>query len=522
MNFLKIFEDIFRWILWVLLKFLLFICDQLFMAVKSIAYFNILSESKVWAYFTGFMGAFLTLFIVFRVAKRYLRSIVDEEEAEHFKPDNLVLKLAAIGFLIAVMPFLLKTFGNLLSDLINKIETIFLVNSDNFSSILIGSSDIGAANYKDIDLWDINEKTNGGDYLHIPSLNTFLCMFIATVFSFYLMLLIGIQIGGRMLSMVMKLIIAPYSFSSIIDEKNDSFATWWKLFIADFMATYVQMILLLVGTTLILGLNFNAGSAFASGLAKDIALIGALFGVLNAPNGISQIIGSDIGVSSALQSMQTTMMAAGISSSAGRLIGNAATFAGAGATYGVGRMFGGASMKSIAENTLPGMKTISGSIQGTAGGFSDGSGGVGTGGTSDLNLTMSESPGQQASFVSDRSGMSGWSSIPKGNGLGDTLSNIKHSGAPNVAAAVSNFDKSNGTVRQMLNSGNIGGVALRGATWGANKMYSASMNRLQKGFNKQNGNGRQFSSMQRNAMMYNNYSQANPMNSSSNISGGNN
>ena len=61
-----------------------------------------------------------------------------------------------------------------------------------------------------------------------------------------------------------------------------------------------------------------------SGLARILALIGTLFAVLNAPNGISQLIGSDLSVSSALQSLQTTMIGAGLLSGAGRILGSTA------------------------------------------------------------------------------------------------------------------------------------------------------------------------------------------------------
>ncbi len=490
MNFLKVFEDIFRWFIWTILKFLLFICDQLYLAVKSIACFNVMGESVVWAYFGGFMVSFLSLFIIFRLAKRYMKSIVDDEEDAHFKPENIILKIAAIGFLIVVLPVLLKSFGNLLSLLIDKIESIFGVTSDDFSTILISSADIGANDYKTISLWVISEKTHGGDYVHIPSMNTFLCLTVATLFSFYLMLLIGIQLGGRILSMVMKLIIAPYAFSSIVDEKNDSFSAWWKLFVADFLATYVQMLLLLIGTSLILGFNFRSSSSFVSGLAKDIALIGALFAVLNAPNGISQIIGADIGVSSALQSMQTSMMAMGITSSAGRLLGNAGSFAVAGATYGTGRLLGGASMKSIAANTIPGVKTLSGTIQNMGGNWSDGQSGAGGGGNSDLNLTMSETPSQKPSFIDSRGGASGLDGIrnnPSGM-IAETLGNT------NVARVVNNYANNGGNA--------IGRTAAKMASWGGNKMYSASMNRLQQGFNRQNRQANTFNGM-KNPMMYN-------------------
>ena len=58
-----------------------------------------------------------------------------------------------------------------------------------------------------------------------------------------------------------------------------------------------------------------------TGIAKILALIGTLFAVLNAPAGISQLIGSDLSVSSALQSLQTTMIGSSLIGAAGRILG---------------------------------------------------------------------------------------------------------------------------------------------------------------------------------------------------------
>ena len=68
------------------------------------------------------------------------------------------------------------------------------------------------------------------------------------------MIIISIQIGSRMLSMIMKLILAPWAFSSLVEDKADIFNSWCKLFLADFMANYLQRMLLVLGGTFVLSL----------------------------------------------------------------------------------------------------------------------------------------------------------------------------------------------------------------------------------------------------------------------------
>ena len=484
MNFLKIFTDILRFLLWIILRVLFTITDALYDVIKGIACYNLLGDSKIWNYFSIFITAFLSFFIIFRLCKRYLKSVVDEEEAQHLDPLNIILKIASIGLLIVLLPFLLKAFGTLLSQLVTNIETIFGVTTNKFSHILLGSiGDVPETMWdKLIDL-DITETAviNGTEqYKYLNDWSEFLCLVIGGVFCSYILLLIGLQIGGRLLSMVMKLIIAPYSISSIVDEKNDSFQTWWKLFIADFLATYMQMLLLIIGSTLFLGIDFNVGGegTFLAGLAKIVAYIGALMGVLNAPSGVSQLIGADIGVSSALQSMQTTMMGLGIASSAGRLIGGAAKTAGAGAIYSAGRLVGGSSIKSQMQNATGG--GFVGNISGGLAGWGDGSIGLNGG-----EIHLNEDPVKMGSKLSDRSGISGMkdiaSAISNGNGVGDVFNAVKQSGLPNVASSIANYNYNNGSIKDMLNNKNIGGLAVRGISNGASKMYSWSCNTLSKG-----------------------------------------
>ena len=190
-----------------------------------------------------------------------------------------------------------------------------------------------------------------------------------------------------------------------------------------------------------------------SGLAKILALIGTLFAVLNAPSGISQLIGSDLSVSSALQSLQTTMIGAGLLSGAGRMLGSTAKDAGALVTYGTGRMLGGSSIgKQIQAMTSGG-----------------GSG----------NPLVSERAalgGIQGGFESMNS-----SSSP---GLGDFAAGFMTNGLPNIAKPISEINVQSGSFSSIMSNHDyssfekIGRTGLRGLGWGASRAYAAASNRV--------------------------------------------
>lgn len=384
----KIFIDIFRWLLFLIVAILLTICDLVYKVIKGIACYDLLThQSELWDWFFGFIVVFMSFFIIFRLSKRYFKTLIDEQEFQSFDPINIILKIASIGVLVALLPIILKGLGSMVSKLIENIELTFGVTNNSLSSILLsGSSSFeletktqcveyvhGACKTQktiqvatDVDVWQVLDEIKvldaNGDYKWLPDWPDFIILLGGAVFSTYLLVLIGLQIAGRYLSMTLKLIMAPYSISSIIDEKNDSFQTWWKLFVADFLGNYIQMILLLVGCTLFISADFGLGDPVLNGLAKIIAYCGALMGVLNAPSGVGQLIGADIGTQSALQSIQSTMVGA----QAIKSIGGIAKSAAAGATYLTGRALGGKSIKDqIADANKGGGINISGASKTT-------------------------------------------------------------------------------------------------------------------------------------------------------------
>ena len=191
-----------------------------------------------------------------------------------------------------------------------------------------------------------------------------------------------------------------------------------------------------------------------SGLAKILALIGTLFAVLNVPSGISQLIGADLGVSSALQSLQTTMIGTNLLSGAARMVGSAAKDAGALGAYGAGRLLGGSSISRQAEAAMG-------------------------------NVSSSLSP-----LVSDRPVFGGFEgamdslSSSSNPGIVDAAAGFVSGGLPNIARVGSEINSSSGSMRDIVSNPGysgfekLGRMGVKVTGWGASRAYAAASNRV--------------------------------------------
>ncbi len=254
-GFFTIFVDIFRQLLWWLVCAMFFLMDMMFDVCRTLASYDIMSSTVAWTYYEGFTAAFTGFFIIFRLLKRYLSSISDDEMIKRIDPVGIIVKIGAIGFVIALAPFLLKTIGRFVSLLVSNIESVMGSANTSYSGFFLETIGIEkSTGYADITGAGINLKLEDGTYRYLNSMTDFLCIFISSVFSSFIMIIIAVQIGSRMLSMVMKLILAPWCISSIVEEKADIFSSWCRLFLADFMANYLQLLLLVLGGTFVLNL----------------------------------------------------------------------------------------------------------------------------------------------------------------------------------------------------------------------------------------------------------------------------
>ncbi|MDO4189768.1 MAG: hypothetical protein Q4D29_12365 [Lachnospiraceae bacterium] len=473
-SFIGIFIDIFRQLLWWLMEFAFMITDAMFDACKIIAGVNVFTDvANAMDYYTAFCTAFLGFFIMMRLMTRYVKSLGSEEEAQTLDPLKIIIRIGAAGLVLLLAPTIMKTFGNLLHTLVINIEST-LGSETNFSNFLISLGGNGdSVTVQTITEAGINAKTEefmSSTYLYFNETSNLLLTFVASIFSCYLMFMVAIQLGGRILSIIMKLIVAPWSISSLVEEKAEQYSTWAKLMIADLMANYLQLALLMLGCTTAMGIDYTSilegASDIVISLAKLLTLIGCLAAVLNAPSGLSQLIGADLGIGSALQSLQTTSIAMGGLGSVMRLGGNAFN----GAMYGAGRLMGGASV---------------GSILGDSGG---GAGGAPGGFTGDGNIVSERSMGGaigQAFSEFNNAQETGQSP------LGAAIGGLFTGGIPNVAKAFSSLNSSSGSVGNILSNPSYnplqkaGRLVSKGVGWGAGRAYTSAVNhRYQQQMNK--------------------------------------
>ncbi|MBQ6217186.1 MAG: hypothetical protein IJK53_07355 [Erysipelotrichaceae bacterium] len=194
---------------------------------------------------------------------------------------------------------------------------------------------------------------------------------------------------------------------------------------------------------------FFSNEVTLSGIAKILALIGTLFAVLNAPNGISQLIGADLSVSSSLQSLQTTMIGTGLLGGALRTAGTAAKDAGALSVYGAGRMVGGSSILQQISNMASGVSSPLVSSRPVSGGFGE-----------------------------------AVNSFSSGNGAGGFVSSLVSGGLPNIARAISSYNTESGSFSSIAKNSKYSGIekitrmGSRALGWGASRAYAAASNRV--------------------------------------------
>ncbi len=201
--------------------------------------------------------------------------------------------------------------------------------------------------------------------------------------------------------------------------------------------------------------SYSSSGITLSGIAKILALIGTMFAVLNAPPGISQLIGADLSVSSALQSLQTTLIGTSLLGTAGRMMGGAAKDAGALSTYGIGRMLGGSSIGKQISSMLPGGNSSGGnplvSDRAVFGGIEGG-----------IDSVMS-------------------SSNP---GITDFAAGFVSNGLPNIAKPISELNASSGSMRSIMSNPSYSGLeklsrmGMKVTGWGASRAYAAASNRV--------------------------------------------
>ncbi|MDD6727250.1 MAG: hypothetical protein PUE16_07945, partial [Lactimicrobium massiliense] len=199
-----------------------------------------------------------------------------------------------------------------------------------------------------------NEK-DGNEYKYIPNTENLAWIMLLGAITSYVMLFVGIQIVTRLVGLFLKIVLAPYALSGLVDPNDNAPSLWFRLCMSDFLTSFFQMvsiwIAMAIATHIPDGIN---------GIGKGIIFIGALFSIMTAPGGIAQLLGGDTGAQTGMQLMQqavalgqgTQITMAGINTAVGAAaaLGSKVKTAGAAGFYSAGRMLGARSLNPVNAN----------------------------------------------------------------------------------------------------------------------------------------------------------------------------
>lgn len=329
--------DMIRNMIWFFCKASFGLMDLIYGILKELIGLNLGSFDFIWDWWTGLLVLTGSLIII-RFVFYYLQTITDDEKILKFSPTDVFKKFAILGLVILLMPGFFKGVSSISSGLTGSIGTLITGFDENTkpSSIMIaagyGGSDVTEVQLDTIDINKLNATKDA--YLIYPSAFDIVFAGVSAAVADFLFVFIGIQVAQRIINLLLKILISPWVFSGMFDPDNNTFSIWWKLCLADFLTNFYQMMLVI--------LVLSATPAVPiSALAKVIFFIGALSAVMNAPTGIAQLLGGDVGVGTAFQQMQSLGMISSAMSGIGGMAAGAALTLGAGAIYGGGRLAGG-------------------------------------------------------------------------------------------------------------------------------------------------------------------------------------
>ncbi len=342
-------NDAFRNIIWMITSFCLGIMDLIYSVVERIAILDVGDFGWIWTWFTA-VCAFLVLFLICRVGFDFFKAMADEDFRDKVDPVRIVKKVLVVAVIIGMLPIVLPSFSEFAGEMNAKVGDVLTGGKD-----MTPSSVIVSVGYNgdpiDYDTININEKVDK-TYKYFPSNFDIMFTLVGSCIACVLYVFIAIQIGQRIFSLLMKILVAPFSVSSLVSFEENSFDTWVKLVVADLVTTWVQLAMLMLVLTGVVSVNL--GDDLIAAIAKVIFFIAGLMIVMNAPTGLAQLLGGDVGTGTALQQMQNLQIVGQGMNMAGHAM-NAAVTAGAAGVYGGGRLAGGVSMLGNAGNAIGSM-----------------------------------------------------------------------------------------------------------------------------------------------------------------------
>lgn len=388
-----------RWILWLLCKGCFFLVDSIYNIIRPIVTFDIASNEMMWQWWGG-ICLFIGVFVFIRIIAMFLKAGIDEEYRLKKDPVHIIVRVGAIMVVVIMMPMIVKYFTASSSYFIDKMGSIFGVKEsfayeerytgnaevdeqikkiydayDGMPSQLLLSSATNGT-YPPYQLININETKGGmdswldgvpilghafdivsgligadGDFQYFPDTTMLIFLIVEAFVACYLFVLMAIQIGQRMFSIALKIIMSPIPISGLVNEDDKTFSLWVKLLTADLLSNILQFLLLLLVMMII-----STPAVQKMGLvAQGIFFLGGMLAVIVGPSSVAQLIGGDgMGIYQTMQALQTIQTMKGITQGALSKAGSMAGATAAMGVYGIGRMIGGKSLGQSMGGTASG------------------------------------------------------------------------------------------------------------------------------------------------------------------------
>ena len=376
MDFGKIFDETMRRVLWFVGRFALQILDFAYQTLLSIFKLNVGDFPFIWDWFKG-ISILLFFFVLIRLCLMYFKTFYDDEEIERLSGIGILRRLMTISIIMVMIPVIIPGLSIISSSLSEKFPAIVGSQDSKPSTILItsGMADFGDLNSdpKTIETEDskdlidvitndsINDK-DGDTYKYFPNTENIALVLVLGVVCCYCYVFVCIQVAQRIVGLLLKILLAPYALSGLVDAKDNSTSIWFRMTMSDFVVNFFQMAMIWLSMV-------AAVAAPLTGLSKGLFFIGAVFAIMHSPAGISQLLGADVGASESFNQIQTGMAFMGASQMAMHVLGGAASYGAAVGTYGTGRLLGGRTLNpSRAVSAIMGGGGSNTGSSGSAGG----------------------------------------------------------------------------------------------------------------------------------------------------------
>lgn len=376
-------EDFFRYILWIFTSLILQLTDYIYKIITKFFSLNINQFPFIKNIYTVIIAA-VVFFMLFRIVAIFAQGMWgDSSKLNKLDGGVLLQRVFAVLIILSFIPMAMPKLSEFASESALALPKIIAMKEILPSDIIVeaGNTDfLGEVSaegekpsLKTVTTTTINNKARGEYVYFKDTKGIVLILFLASICG-YTFLMVAIQVIIRLISMILKIFLAPYAISGLVDPDDQGAVTWFKLCFADYLAIFYQMVAL--WAALLFAVNLPEGW---SGLEKGIAFVGAIFAIVNAPSGVAQILGADIGSQSAMQSLQNVQMMTGAigaglglaktgvaaAAAGAAFAGGKAKTAGAFGIYSAGRMMGARSLNPI--NVSGGSSGSSGSGGGVTG-----------------------------------------------------------------------------------------------------------------------------------------------------------